>query len=230
MKIMSVDLCNKQESLNKITPGQMNLFCGLAAILIGVLITPVSHAEDITPKYGDMRTVSFPTQTAKADWQCTTHMTWGDTCIGWVGSQGNFKLDWSPSEAGWVITGQPTISKEGSDGSWVDPIHLLAGGTPIVSKNDVTEAFQTAIQLADLENKTSISKIFQAELEKRLAVYGAGDSIQNTLHVSGGCNTTGILGDRKGCSVSVSGTVNIMYVGDPDGLELLTSLKKQYGL
>jgi len=228
---MNSDLCNRKKSVNKISLGRMDLFCGLATILFGCLITSISHADGISPQYGDMKTVSIPTQTAKADWQCTAHMTWSaTTCLEWVGSQGNFNFNWSPSEAGWGITGQPTISKEGSDGSWVDPIQLLAGGNPIISKTDITEAVQTAIQLADLENKTSISKTLQAELAKRLAMYGVGDSIQNTIHVSGGCNTTGIVGDRKSCSVSVSGTVNIMYVGDPDGLELLTSLKKQYGL
>jgi len=228
---MNSDVCNRKKSVNKTSLGRMNLSRGLATILFGCLITSVSHADGISPQYGDMKTVSIPTQTAKADWQCTTHMTLSPTtCLGWAGSQGNFSFDWSPSEAGWVITGQPTISKEGSDGSWVDPIQLIAGGTPAISKNDITEAFQTAIQLADLESKPSISKTLQTELAKRLAMYGVGDSIQNTLHISGGCNTTGIIGDRKSCSVSVSGTVNIMYVGDSDGLELLESLKKQYGL
>src|SRR5208282_4170258 len=91
---------------------RMNLFCGLATLLIGCLVTSITYADDTPPKYGDVKTVSIPTQTAQADWQCINR-TWllGHSCLGWGGNHGNFSLDWSPPDAGWVITGLQTISK-----------------------------------------------------------------------------------------------------------------------
>src|SRR5208282_540658 len=210
---------------------RMNLFCGLATLLIGCLVTSITYADDTPPKYGDVKTVSIPTQTAQADWQCINR-TWllGHSCLGWGGNHGNFSLDWSPPDAGWVITGLPTISKYGSEDSWVDPVHLSTSGTPKISKDEVTDAFHIAIRLADLENKPLASTALKDELAKRLASNGLGDSTQNTLHVSGGCNTTGNMENRRACNVSVSGTVVIMYFGNTNGLELLESLMNQYGL
>jgi hypothetical protein len=220
------------KSVVKIIPNRMNLFCGLSTLLIGCLATSITCADNTPPKYRDIKTVSIPTQTAQADWHCENRTSWlmGNTCLGWIGNHGNFSLDWSPPDAGWVITGLPTLSKNGSDDSWVDPVQLSTNGTPIISKDEVTEAFRIAIRLADLENKPLASTALKDELSKRLASNGLGDSTQNTLHVSGGCKTTGSMEDRKACNVSVTGTVVIMYVGNTDGLELLASLMNQYGL
>ena len=229
---MNTILFDKSESVIKIILNQMNLFYGITTLLFGCLVTSITCADDTPPKYGVIKTVSIPTQTAQADWRCANRTSWlmGNTCLGWIGNHGNFSLDWSPPDTGWIITAPPTISKNGSEDSWVDPVHLSTSGSPIISKDEVTKAFHIAIRLADLENKPLASTALKDELEKRLASNGSGDSTQNTLHVSGGCNTTGNMEDRKTCNVSVSATVDIMYVGNADGLELLASLMNQYGL
>jgi len=156
--IMRSFLFDISKSVVKIILNRMNLFCGFSTLLIGCLVTSITCADNTPPKYGDIKTVSIPSQTAQADWHCANRTSWlmGNTCLGWIGNHGNFSLDWSPPDAGWVITGLPTTSKNGSEDSWVDPVQLSTNGAPIISKDEVTEAFRIAIRLADLENTISI--------------------------------------------------------------------------
>jgi hypothetical protein len=182
----------------------------------------LSGAPAAAQTLGDTSTVTLGPVSGYSILTCHGHTDWV-TCEDEEPEflDGNATIEWS-APVGWRIVGTPTSTISGSNASFSQPIRRIAGADTVMTQHDVRRAYALALKLAQLGAKREAFDALTAERDKLLATFGPDADGDNSLLVAGTCS-----GD---CTVTVSATVNLIYVGPNDPFALLVSLVRRFKL
>jgi hypothetical protein len=198
--------------------------CLAFGIAIALAVRPA-----LAQQLGDTQTVAIPPASGQTQGACLfTDPLIGPQCLSWTYGSASASIDWQPPD-GWMIVGTPS-SNIGGEGDYVaEGMTVAPGGGNVISQRHLRRAYAIALKLANAGGKTDAAKALEAERTRLLAAYDANGAVLNTAEMVGGCNGDPITG-AYGCSVTISGSANLIYVGPDDPFALLVSLIQRFRL
>ena len=178
---------------------------------------------------GDTQTVTIGPVTGQSSQVCVEIFPpLSGNCVMYMPMGGSASIGWSPGP-GWVIVGTPVASSSGT-GDWsASPLALEAGGGSYIAQRNLRRAYAIALKLANQSGKTDVAKALDTERQRLFAAYGANGAVANTVEMTGNC-APDVLSGTDNCTISLSVTANIVYVGPDDPFALLVSLMQRYKL
>lgn len=197
------------------------------SMLGAVLALAAAPALAQTP--GDTQTVTIGPVTGQSSQVCVEIFPpLSGNCVMWTTMGGSASIGWSP-DPGWVIAGTPLASSSGT-GNWsASPLALEAGGGSYIAQRNLRRAYAIALKMANLGGKTDVAKALEIERQRLFAAYAPNGSVANTIEMTGNC-TPGIDSSTDICTVTISATTNLVYVGPDDPFALLVSLMQRFKL
>jgi hypothetical protein len=182
------------------------------------------------PSIGDTQTQNFGPVTGQTNGTCAINWPLAPNapCIEMEDGSASAAIDWTAPD-GWTISAITAQSISGSQEYLPEPAILLAGGNSLTGRH-LRRAYAIAIKMATLAKRTDAVTALTAERDRLLAAYGTNLTGTNRIQMTGGCQGDSEDTGSYGCSVTISASVSLVYVGPDDPFALLVSLIQRFKL